>query len=226
MTRACRCREAKFPAGVMCCGSRGSWAPRGRRRRAGAGGRRGRLGGGCGTCGGSPPASSPAGGRWVRRSVCLSVFLGNPFGAGREMPSPGGPKRTPPPATCPLSWRTWRLASGYFSRWGGGRGEDTTYPPNYAQARLCFPLQINFKEQTAGPGGKEAGEERGNGLGTAAAKRVKFRAQSRLVHAPAAQHLPGVWRTRCSTSLPCYPKLIDDGFPARLYLTERCGELL
>lgn len=27
MTRACRCREAKFPAGVMCSGSRGSSAP-------------------------------------------------------------------------------------------------------------------------------------------------------------------------------------------------------
>lgn len=27
MTRACRCREAKFPAGVMCSGSRGSSVP-------------------------------------------------------------------------------------------------------------------------------------------------------------------------------------------------------
>lgn len=107
----------------------------------------------------------------------------------------------------------------------GERGEDTTYPPNYAQARLCFPLQINFKEQILSPGGKEAGEERGNGLGIAAAKWVKFGAQSWLFRAPAAQHLPGVWRTRCSTSLPCYPKLIDDGFPAGLYLTQRCGEL-
>lgn len=53
MTRACRCREAKFPAGVMCSGSRGSSAPR---RLPGPGpgggavrrGPRGRLGGGCG----------------------------------------------------------------------------------------------------------------------------------------------------------------------------------
>lgn len=170
------------------------------------------------------PAPPQEVGGSVGRSVCLSSSVTLSVLGARCRPL--GVPSAPPPATCPLSWRTWRLASGYFSRWGGGRGEDTTYPPNYAQARLCFPLQINFKEQTAGPGGKEAGEERGNGLGTAAAKRVKFRAQSRLVHAPAAQHLPGVWRTRCSTSLPCYPKLIDDGFPARLYLTERCGELL
>lgn len=91
----------------------------------------------------------------------------------------------------------------------------------------AFPFRSTLKSRfSVSPRGKEAGEERGNCLGIAAAKWVKFRAQSWLFHAPAAQHLPGVWRTRCSTSLPCYPKLIDDGFPAGLYLTKRCRELL
>lgn len=57
MTRACRCREAKFPAGVMCSGSRGSSVPRrlpepGEEPAAGRGAARpagaARLGGGCG----------------------------------------------------------------------------------------------------------------------------------------------------------------------------------
>lgn len=238
MTSACRCREARLPAGVMCAGSRQPGLP----GAAAAG--RGPAAEGRGAAGaaGSEPCTCGSGGDRLGTFTNNSGLANSaaesvpPQSGGRLGPSvtlsvpaarcgavPGGP--VPPPRHLSPSWRVSRLASGWFSRRGGG-GKDTTYPANYAQARLCFPRQINFKEQILGPGGKEAGEERGNGLGTAAAERVKFGAQSWLFRAPAAQHLPGGRRARCSTGRPCYPKLMDDGFPAWLYLTERCRATL
>lgn len=56
MTRACRCREAKFPAGVMCSGSRSSSAPR--RLAAGRGAARPA---GAARRGLRPPRPAPAG---------------------------------------------------------------------------------------------------------------------------------------------------------------------
>lgn len=146
------------------------------------------------------------------------------------MPLPWGiPSRAPPPPTCPLYRRISKLSRGYLLAGVGGEEGARTQLTLQAMHNLvsAFPFRSTLNSRfSVSPGGKKAGEERGNCLGTAAAKWVKFRAQSWLFHAPAAQHLPGVWRTRYSTSLPCYPKLIDDCFPAGLYLTKRCRELL
>lgn len=242
MRRACRCREAKFPAGVMCSGSRRSSAPR--RLPAGRAGSAGAAATPPGTCGsgaergcGTPQPPGTANSHLANSAAesvpPQSVFLApsvtlSALGT-RCAPPLGSPVRPVPrrPRPAPFTGGFQSLLEGICKRgWGGGARTQLTLQTMHKLVS-AFPFRSTLKSRfSVSPGGKQAGEERGNCLGIAAAKWVKFRAQSWLFHAPAAQHLPGVWRARCSTSLPCYPKLIDDGFPAGLYLTKRCRELL
>lgn len=115
-----------------------------RRGASGAAGRRSRLAAGTRNShlANSAAESVPPQPLFLAPCVTLSA-LGARCAArlGSPVPFPGAPD-------LPLYRRISKLARGYLiAGVRGGGGEDTTYPPNYAQARLCFPIQINFKEQ-------------------------------------------------------------------------------
>lgn len=128
ITSACRCREARLPAGVMCVGSRQPGLPvaaavgrgRGRRRRPAAEGRGAVSSQPC-TCGSggdllgtftnnsgiansAAESVAPQSGGRLGPSVTLSVP------AARCAAVPGAP--VPPPRHLSPSWRVSRLASG------------------------------------------------------------------------------------------------------------------
>lgn len=168
MRGGCRCREAEFPAGVLRSGSRGCW--------------RGSPGAAQGRAGPARRGHRELAPRKLRRpavppqsaSLAPSVTLSAP-GRRCAPPSPGESRRVPRrPRPAPFTGGCQSLPEGICKEWGG-RTQLTLQTMHKLVS--AFPFRSSLKSRfSVSPGGKQAGEERGNCLGKAAAKWVKFRA--------------------------------------------------